>query len=793
MKLDTIRGLERRRWLRETGAFLLFLALSVIYTWPLAAQLRTLVSDNGEPLLNAWILDWVSWATWHQPFSLFQAPIFSPALYPLAYSENLLGITLLLQPFHLAGCAPVTLHNLGVLFGFAFSGFGAYVLGRHVSGSMIAGVIGGLLYGFTPYRFDHLAHVQVIWSGWLPLLLTALLVYWKRPSWLHASLLGIAFLMNGLSNIYFLLFGSVAAALTLLMLVLLDGLRLERRFWIRLAAALLLATALLYPILRPYQIVSDLYGMRRADGEVAESSAAWSDWLIATPRSALYGRLPAPESSIHERRLFPGAIMLLLAACGALFWRREDDGTGALNPFDTWLGPPALIRICDSMIVILLLLAYIGAVSPRVEWTLAGHRLLSMSSGDKPFVLALLVALIRISLRFPRAWRGGSLRDAAARSRLPVEAWACALWIAVGVEGSRGLNGFFYRYLWTHFEVFHATRVPARWAMIAYVGLAAFAALGVATITRRAKSEASRAAVAAGLFVLALADLTPRVRWNEASPEPAPVYRWLRTKTQAGPVLELPIGRRGSPFLYTLAQRFHERPILNGTSGFEPPPHRDLRERMLRFQLDDDFTSAIERYGGALIIVHAGMLGDQDLAVRKWLRQQLSSGRLHFVRRFDHDVSGDWVFAVTRNELHWQSLIGPQQPDGAGNLPDENLARMLAGKPTYSASVFGVIDSPGRDEEPHGTQRFAGWALSPNGIAEVTLLLQDRRFRIPTELGERSDVEAYFPWYPKARQCAWIVSARRPREVPRETYLEVEIVDKAGRRTILPGREIDWN
>src|SRR5439155_5274752 len=89
--------------LRELALFAFFLIAATVLTWPLAANLPTAVSDLGDPLLNAWILDWDCYALTHQPPHLFGAPIFYPAKYPLAYSEHLVGVALLILPFWLTG------------------------------------------------------------------------------------------------------------------------------------------------------------------------------------------------------------------------------------------------------------------------------------------------------------------------------------------------------------------------------------------------------------------------------------------------------------------------------------------------------------------------------------------------------------------------------------------------------------------------------------------------------------------------------------------------------------------
>ncbi|HEY2830297.1 MAG TPA: hypothetical protein VGJ88_09290, partial [Thermoanaerobaculia bacterium] len=108
-------------------AALFFIALSVLMTWPLAVTLDRAVANSGDPFINTWILDWDWYATLHHPFSLFEANAFYPSKHSLAYSENLYGIAVFLAPFRALGVPPLVAHNLAILLGFAFSGFGAYI------------------------------------------------------------------------------------------------------------------------------------------------------------------------------------------------------------------------------------------------------------------------------------------------------------------------------------------------------------------------------------------------------------------------------------------------------------------------------------------------------------------------------------------------------------------------------------------------------------------------------------------------------------------------------------------
>src|SRR5205823_13861436 len=107
--------------------FALYLLLAAALTWPLAAHLDTFVADRGDPLLNCWIIEWGCYALTHSPLHLFDAPVFHPAKYPLAFSENMVGIDLFVLPFHIAGAKPLVVYNLAMILGFAFSGYGAWV------------------------------------------------------------------------------------------------------------------------------------------------------------------------------------------------------------------------------------------------------------------------------------------------------------------------------------------------------------------------------------------------------------------------------------------------------------------------------------------------------------------------------------------------------------------------------------------------------------------------------------------------------------------------------------------
>lgn len=782
---------------RETAVFVFFLLAAIQFTWPLAIRLSTLVSDASDPLLNTWILDWVMHAATHSGASIVHAPIFHPARYALAFSENLYGIALVMLPLRAAGLSPLEIYNAASLLGFAFSAYGCWVLCRLLTGSVAASLIGGLLYGFIPFRFDHVSHLQHVWGGWLPILFAALIWYCRQPGWWRGALFGAAFLMNGLTNIHWFLFGSVTAAVTLGLLLAMGRAGGGRRFWLPLGAATLAALIVMVPVLAPYRAASKLYKMKRGKSETRYYSATWSDWLVAPPHNRLHEGVPDPDSRDPERSLFPGLMILFLAGSGLLLTRRDDSAPSAslrAGRTASLARTPSrrLLRAMDTLIVAALVLSYFAAASRVVEWRIGGLRILSMSTAAVPFLVALVLLGWRLYLRFPENWGGedgGSLRDVLRRSRTPAGIWIALVWVAVGVLGSLGLNGFFHGALF-RLEVFRSLRVPARWSAIAYIGLATLAAYGALALMTRGGAK-KKILLFALLFTLCWVELQPRIAWAEIPPEPPAVYRWLAGAPIRGAVLELPMDH-WSNFEYLYRSTAHHRPLVNGTSGFEPALHAKLAEMARGERIGEQLVSKLEEIGCSLLIVHADKIPPRGAVTGDWLRRELRSGRLAFVRRFDHDVRGDWVFALTRSEPDWVRLTGEEAADPAGRSPQQNLELYLSAGEVYNRTAFGYLESP-LTGEVKGPLQISGWALAPDGVKQVNILFEQGRVRVPAVLGKRSDVSAAFPWYPATETPGFSKRFEtRPRGVSLETPIGIEIVDGKGRRTRLRDGWVKW-
>jgi hypothetical protein len=362
-------------------------------------------------------------------------------------------------------------------------------------------------------------------------------------------------------------------------------------------------------------------------------------------------------------------------------------------------------------------------------------------------------------------------------------------WVMVGLLGSLGLNGFFHRFLFSTFDIFRSIRVPARWAMIAYVGLTVLAACGVVALFR-GRSRRVRGAIAALLSLALLAELRAvPIRWHLANPEPPAVYRWLANAPISGAILELPMDRAYS---YLLRATAHHKPLVNGFSGFEPKIHADLVRMTASDPIDRRLYSRLQRIGCSIIVVHNDALTTPN-PIRNWIGDELARGRLTFLRKFDQPLGGDWVFALTANEKNIAKLRGPATVDRAGRTPEENLALFLENRPVYIEGTFGVLDFPKHGDGVRGAMAVSGWALSSSSVREVNLLFENGRVTIPAERFESPRVREFYPWYGSSGPSGFRrLFLQRPKRVSIDTDLQVEIVEQSGRRVRLDQIEFRW-
>ncbi len=126
----------------------IYAILAVATTWPLVLHLtRSLPIDQGDSLLNCWILSWnadhlIAWfwgnAAAFQDY--WSPPIFHPAPLALAYSEHLFAESLQIAPIYGLTHNVVLCYNLLVLSTYVLSALGMYLLARELTARRARGV-----------------------------------------------------------------------------------------------------------------------------------------------------------------------------------------------------------------------------------------------------------------------------------------------------------------------------------------------------------------------------------------------------------------------------------------------------------------------------------------------------------------------------------------------------------------------------------------------------------------------------------------------------------------------------
>jgi hypothetical protein len=270
------------------------------------------VRDHGDPLFSMWRIGWVLHQLVTDPAHLFDGNIFYPELLTLTLSDPIILPAVTAAPLLALGVPMVVAYNVLFFSSLWISGIATYLLVERLTGSAPAAFIAGLVYACYPYRLDHLSHLELQITQWMPLGLLALHLFVATGRWPYVFALAFAGVAQLYSSMYYAVFFLIYAT------AIGGGLLIVHRPPIRklvlpAAAAALTAILAVLPLGRAFLAVQPLKGDRPID-EVKYYSATLSDYFRAPRASALWGeRTPSPEP---ERALFPGAAPLSLAVIG---------------------------------------------------------------------------------------------------------------------------------------------------------------------------------------------------------------------------------------------------------------------------------------------------------------------------------------------------------------------------------------------------------------------------------------------------------------------------------------------
>lgn len=546
-----------------------YVALTLWQTWPLVTDPGGWAPhDLGDPLLSTWTL-W--WNATHVPFTAdwWNGAIFYPAPGTLALSDHRVGLGVITTPLILGGVTPLAAHNVALLASYMLSAAAAYALAFSLTRRASAAFIAGLVYGFHPFRAEHIPHLELLSGYWLPLVLLALHRWLDtfRRRWL--VVLVIALVLTAFTTGYYFFFLGVLIGLWLLWFL---PWNLPVRRYAELGVALAVPFVPLLPVLLTYRSIHQQFGLGRSITEIEELSADLRGW-ITPPEPIAFWNVPAawhlPEGSV-----FPGVTATLLVVVSIMLVWRERPAAPTQSRLRT-----AALGLGIAAFGVAMIPAFGGAVDiPLGPWRL------SVSQAYKPLSVATLLLFAWILTSEPIR---GARRERSTLAFYALATIAMALF-ALGptarLMGMRVLYKAPYSWLMLLPGFADGFRAPARFAMLVALCLSAAAGLAFVRVTRRWPSippATFAALIAAGVLVDGWVDPF------DLKVPPAPLTVPAGIPANAA-VLELPSDVfEDAAAMYRATM--HGRPTVNGLSGYGPTHYGALQSA-----LRDEDTGVLE-------------------------------------------------------------------------------------------------------------------------------------------------------------------------------------------------------
>ncbi len=647
-------GSRRRTVALLTGLFIL---LTALFTYPISTAPDTYLKDLADSRLVTWTLAWNAHAIVNEPLNIFDGNIYFPSEGALAWSETFLAPSLLVAPLNWAG-HPVLAYNLVLLSSFVLSGVGAALWVRHMSGSLSAGIVAGVVWALAPGKFSQIAHLHMMVGQWIPfaLLYCSRFVASGRPRHLLVMTAFVG-LQIGFSLHYGVFLLPILAIYAALLLRLLPESALRARLVgiPRLAlgagaVAVLIGAAAMF-----LAGGSSEASLERSLGEMQRYSARPWSFLAGSPfNQAAHARWLFERYEVVEANYFAGLLPMLLAA-GALLIalplavrgrdiRTPSDGikqkranarSRTARVADRPVGrPPAressrpravsMVGLASGAIAALALILHFGAIASAWQGgSASATRLLGWNASLHPALIGAVMALVALlsipaSVRRRLSSRGAHL---IAISYLALLAYLLAYGPVVqafDVEIGYGPYWLLYRY----FAPFQAIRSVGRIGFLWILFVAALSGFAVAGAEARlaATSNAGGTRGSGIAWRLAMVALVVGVLWEyrvaplpheRADPAADPADVWLASQPEDFAVVHAPIGtgnRAWTETAYMFGSTLHWKRLVNGYARSAPASYLHLTATP---PLDPEFFRRLRAgFRVRYLLVHEDRLAD---------------------------------------------------------------------------------------------------------------------------------------------------------------------------------------
>lgn len=305
-----------------------YAAVAVVLFWPVWLSVRHVwIGLGSDTDLLIWSLRWTPYALSHGINPFFTTHLNYPTGVNLAWNPLMPVVGIVMWPVvQLAG--PVAAYNVTVAGGMVLAGTAAFAMIRRFVAWWPAALLGGLVYGFSPYMTAQaISHGNLVLVASLPVL--GLLIHDVAVRQVRSPLLD-GLLVGVVLAVQFLAFQEVAATAVVVGAVGLAILAAARPALVRrklpYAVRALGVSALVFVVLAGFPIYEQFFGPQHIVGAVHSDDANVTDLLNLI--------VPTPALAIAPGRA---------TAIAATF-------TGNVTEWDGYLGVPLLVT-CVVIVV----------------------------------------------------------------------------------------------------------------------------------------------------------------------------------------------------------------------------------------------------------------------------------------------------------------------------------------------------------------------------------------------------------------------------------------------------------
>ena len=318
---DRPEGCGRERLSREAWVFCALLALTILAMWPVVPITRMASELHyGDATINAYCNSWCADAWWRHPLHYFDAPFFYPRAHSLTSMEPQLVPAILSAPIWVLTRNAVLSYNV-LLYLSTFTALlaGYWVLRAILPVGRAAAVLGAVFFAINSDRYWHLSgHLDLIWSGFLPVLFYCAWRMMLRPSLRILWITALAWGLSIWTSWYWLVFGGCALLGGALAVFCVQ--RFTRRaFWrgvLVMGAAAFCAAILVLPMANLYMRgrVSSHARQRGSMRETEALAATLEGWIfpphIPERQATAWGLALPPRPTHDEDSQFIGYLLL---------------------------------------------------------------------------------------------------------------------------------------------------------------------------------------------------------------------------------------------------------------------------------------------------------------------------------------------------------------------------------------------------------------------------------------------------------------------------------------------------